>query len=213
MKTQTEQTNLSDTISRHRRRKHVVRPAFQLKHAITLALCVFVLTSLVSCVLYGVLHWQARQRLLAPETYTAEVGLVILLFATALSLLTALALAIWFILVTHRICGPLVLFQRCLEEIAQGRIPKLRPIRTRDELHDFWNAMSRAIDAIRKSRQDRGIQLAQALGTVQAAARVEDQLLREALESAIKDIHLLCKSAEQTGEEDTASAPAVETKP
>jgi hypothetical protein len=212
MKTNLNQTGLSDSPPRYRRRKHVVRPAFQLKHAITLASCVFILTSLVSCILYGVLHWQARQRFLAPETYTAEVGLVILLFATAMSLLTALALAIWFIMVTHRICGPLVLFERCLDEIAQGRIPELRPIRDKDVLHDFWETMSRAIATIRQSTEDKSTQLAQALGTVKAAAKVEDQLLREALESAISDIQLLCESTEQTGDRTTASAPTAKAK-
>lgn len=153
MQTDSNQTDLSDSTSRRRRRARVVRPAFQLKHAITLALAVFVLTSIVSSVLYGVLHAQARQRALTPESYTAEVGLVILLFAVGLSLVTALALGIWFILVTHRICGPLVYFQRCLEEIAQGNIPELRPIRKKDELHDFWNALSGAIEAIKQSRE------------------------------------------------------------
>ena len=213
MKTDPSQTGLSDSASRYRRRQRVVRPAFQLKHALTLALVVFVLTSILSTVLYGVLHAQTRQRFMAPETYTAEVGLVILGFAMAFSLVTALALAIWFILVTHRICGPLIHFERCLEEIAQGRIPDLRPIRDKDELHDFWSTLSRAIDAIKRSREDKGTQLAQALGTVQAAAQVEDESLRQALDSAIGDLQQLCEATKQTRDETTPSIPGEETKP
>ena len=67
---------------RNRRRNYVVRSGFQLRFAVSAGLVVFLASSIISSVLYGVVHEQARQRMMEPETYGAEVPFVVLGFAS-----------------------------------------------------------------------------------------------------------------------------------
>ena len=87
-------------VDANRRRKYLINPAFQWKHAITLSLAVFLLSSILSCVLYSVLHEQARHRIMYPMSYSMDVGTVILFSAFGFSVLTAGAVGFWCIFTT-----------------------------------------------------------------------------------------------------------------
>ena len=131
MQTSNLPTNSAAGAGKKRRKQYVINPAFQRKFAITIGLVVFMGTSMISSVLYGVLHSQARMRAMNPETYNAEVTLIILLAALILSLVTAGALAVWSIMVTHRICGPLYVLENCFRTLASGQFPTRRALRKR----------------------------------------------------------------------------------
>jgi hypothetical protein len=137
-------------VRRNRRRNYLVRPAFQLRFAVSAGLTVFLASSMISFGLYTALHQQARQRMMQPDTYTAEVPLVVLGFALLLAAVTAGAFAGWCILFTHRICGPLVVMDRYLNELAEGRFPEVRFLRKRDELKDLFVTLRRAISRLKQ---------------------------------------------------------------
>jgi HAMP domain-containing protein len=136
----------------NRRRGHMSRPMFQRRLAVTVSLTVFLLSSGTSVVLYNVLHHQARQRLIHPQEYVAEVGLVILVSALVFAGITAAAAGFWCLVMSHRICGPLVRLKRYMEEVADGRVPDVRPVRKNDELQDLLAAFSAMVEAVNRSR-------------------------------------------------------------
>lgn len=151
-----------------RRRKNlIINPAFQLRYAGTIMLGVFIASSLMSIVLYGLLFQQARNRLLhlAPSNIM-ENTYAIILFAAAFSLLMALALGVWSIVMTHRIGGPLYVMQKQLEELAQGRIPKLRRLRKRDEFKQLFGTFKEFVNGYKSQKQRQFQELEQALQLV-----------------------------------------------
>lgn len=74
---------------------------------------------------------------------------IFLLYLVVLVVVMALVLAIWGIIVTHRISGPLYIVARYLSVIAAGQYPDVRPLRKRDELHEFFAAFEEAVNAMR----------------------------------------------------------------
>jgi len=143
-----------------RRRNLIINAKFQIKYAATIMIGVFLGSSLVSFLLYGLLYHQARQRLLhlAPSN-VMENTYAIILFAAAFSMLMAVALGAWSIIMTHRIGGPLYVLQKQLEELAQGRIPKPRRLRKNDEFRELFATFKEFVGwyASRRKRQTENI--------------------------------------------------------
>jgi len=175
----------------NRRRQYLINPGFQWKYAIMLALAVFLISALISSVLYALLHHQARLRLMNPEAYTAQVTLVILLFGAAFSMLTAGALAVWCVFMTHRICGPLFVLERNLGELADGRFPKLRSLRRKDEFKDLYATFGRAVESLKVNKQAELATLTQALSIAESAANANDEARKDALSSVATHIKTL----------------------
>jgi len=168
---------------RNRRHKYVINPAFQWKYALTITIAVFLISSIVSSVLYGLLHHQARLRFMNPETYTAEVTLVIFLFGAVFSALTAGAVGVWCVVVTHRVCGPLYVLDRYLAQLAQGRIPKLRPMRRKDEFKELYSTFSKAIESLTAGKQAEILELTEAIRTAESAMDADDNGRKRAFKS------------------------------
>lgn len=145
------------------RRKHIINPAFQWKYALTAGAVVFLAASVIGTTLYGVLHQQARLRAMNPDTYTAEVGTVILVFGLAFAALGGGAVTFWCMRITHRICGPLFVLDRYFTELAAGRFPQVRSLRQKDEFKDLHQSLQKAIDVLKEQKR---IELA---GLVEAA--------------------------------------------
>jgi signal transduction histidine kinase len=64
------------------------------------------------------------------------------------------ALTIWGIIITHRVAGPLFIISRQLVDIAEGRYPKMRPLRKKDELHSFYATMNRMVSSLKQNEED-----------------------------------------------------------
>lgn len=187
---------------KNRRKNYIVNAAFQWRYAITIGLTVFFITSTMSSVLYTVLHHQARQRLIHPETYTGEVALVVLFAAIAFSAVTAGGVAIWSLIATHRMCGPLFVLERYLTELAEGRLPTLRPLRRKDEFKDLYRGFSRAIETLKARKQADLTVLAEALGSAKSALKGDDESRRRELESLVLHMEKMHKAvAEDLGGE------------
>jgi hypothetical protein len=55
------------------------------------------------------------------------------------------------ILITHRIAGPVHRVRKYLEEAAEGsELKPLESVRSRDEFHEFFDALSAFIERFRK---------------------------------------------------------------
>jgi methyl-accepting chemotaxis protein len=150
----------------HQRKQYLINPGFQWKIAGTIAAGVFVLSIIIGITLYGTLHQQARLRAADPAGYVAPVTSVMVCFALGFAALSAGGVGLWSILMTHRICGPIFVMKRYLLELAQGRIPSLRPLRKRDEFKDLYEAFDQAISSLRTARQRELVQLGTALEAI-----------------------------------------------
>ena len=181
---------------RNRRRQYVINPTFQWKYAFLTATAVFLITSILSSILYGLLHHQARMRLMHPETYTAEVTLVILFFGVAFAGVSAIGVGVWSIMVTHRFCGPLYVMERAMNTLAQGRLPKLRDLRRKDEFKAFYASFTRAVEVIRERRTADLEALRAALATARSGLDADDGERREVLERVIASMSELQARAE-----------------
>jgi methyl-accepting chemotaxis protein len=149
--------------SLRRRRSYLINPYFQWKYALTAGTVVFLAATIIGTVLYGVLHQQARLRAMNPETYTTDVGTVILGFALAFAVLAGGAVCFWAVRVTHRICGPLAVLDGYLAELAAGRIPRVRDLRRKDEFKHLHQSFRAAMNTLSEEKQIRVDRLAEAI--------------------------------------------------
>lgn len=182
----------------HRRRKYIINSAFQWKYALTIAVAVFLVVSLISSVLYGLLHHQARQRLMHPHTYTAEVTLVLIFFGVTASTITATAVGIWCLIVTHRICGPLYLLESKFAELANGHIPQLRGLRKKDEFKELFASFGTALDSLRERKQAEVTRLTKALSVARSALNADDETRKDTLLTIAGHLEALRAAAAET---------------
>ncbi len=137
----------------NRRQKRVVSPGFQWRYAMLLAGTVFVTSSILSVVMFAVLHHQARMRLINPQNATVEVGAAMLCFCVGLSGLMAAIVALGSLAFTHRMCGPLTVLKRYFDELSEGRLPVVRRLRRRDEFKELMASFASTVECMEKRRQ------------------------------------------------------------
>lgn len=138
---------------------------------------------MISSALYGLLHSQARMRAMNPETYSAEVTLIILFAALVLSLVTAGALGVWSIMVTHRICGPLYVLENCFRTLASGKFPTRRALRKKDEFKGLHDAFWEALNAVKATKQSELEGLEAAVAVARSGAKGDQQQQKKTLHS------------------------------
>ncbi|GJM26438.1 MAG: hypothetical protein DHS20C16_28530 [Phycisphaerae bacterium] len=142
------------TPKRNRRRKYIINPAFQWKYISLVGGGVFVASCLMSTVLYGMVYYQARERLLhLTQSQPLENTYGILIFAGAFALLMAAGFAVWTAILTHRIGGPIHVMMNYFADLSNSKIPKVRPLRAKDELKSFHDSFRRAADSLRCDRE------------------------------------------------------------
>jgi hypothetical protein len=164
------------------RRKYIVSPAFQVKYALSVMLAVFLSSSVLSTVLFGILHQQARLRQSYPGV-AAEVSLVILFAALGFAALTATGVACWWFVVSRRFSGPVLVMEGWLNELRGGRIPELRPLRRNDEFKELYVAFSKAIEHLKAQKQAELAEFTSALHTACSTADADEQVLRDAVDT------------------------------
>lgn len=82
------------------------------------------------------------------------------------------------IVATHKVAGPLFKMKRQLAEIAAGRLPKLAPLRRGDDLWDFFDVMTEAIQAMRSREQRELEDVERVLGAVDVERDHAKEILR-----------------------------------
>ena len=142
-----------------------------------------------------------------PQTDAASVGLLILAAAFGFSVLTAGVVGFWMVITTHRICGPLYLLDRYFHQLADGRMPKLRPLRRKDEFKDLFRTFGRVVERIRNDKQTELTLVNNALLATKTDPFVNEQECRKALEEVSRQLEglrtLLTESL--TGDDPTHS--------
>ncbi|MDO8632908.1 MAG: hypothetical protein Q7R41_20695 [Phycisphaerales bacterium] len=190
-------TTAQDAVHSYRRRTYLINPGFQWKQAGLIALSVFLLSTTISAVLSGVLHQQARQLAANPTGYRSDTTLVMVCFGLGFAALTAGGVGLWSILMTHRICGPLFVIKRYLIQIAEGRLPALRPLRRRDEFKDLYEAFDLALQSLRAKKQRELSQVKVALEAANRALGAEGETARASLEGVISRLEWLKSRADE----------------
>ena len=190
----TQTQNCAASASRQRvRRSPVINRAFQWKYAAAIMAIVFFLTSFLTMTLYDVLHRQARAMIISRGATISEVRLVMLFSALAFSAVTATALGAWSVFITHRICGPLHVMNRYLNELADGKLPHVRPLRAKDEFKEVHASLARAVASLRARRETELAALSRALELARGTGPVQDDMQRRALESVAQNLEKLCR--------------------
>jgi hypothetical protein len=194
-------------------RNYLISPAFQWKYTGLVIVGVFLMSALLSVVLFGTLYQQARARVVAPATSHAWANTIVIVVASlSFSTVMALACGVWSIIVTHRIGGPLFVMERTLAELAAGRFPKHRGLRKKDEFKGLYDMLWRAIDASRARQQADFEALTQALDSARSLAAGGGQGRQEALDCLTVQLETLRnRAAEALGEKvDCTAEPAPE---
>lgn len=151
-----------------RRKTYIVDPRFQWKYTTIIVLLGAGVAALMGAFLYRAYAENTRILDIDPR-YAAEMGRadqIFLLYLIALVVVMAVALGFWGIIVTHRISGPLYILSRYLGVLADGKFPDLRPLRRKDELHDFFNAFADAIAALKAREKSELREIVLALETI-----------------------------------------------
>lgn len=84
-------------------------------------------------------------------TYNSRITSVnIALLAAILVIIVIESIALYIILIrqTHRVSGPIYVISNFMREIIEGKKPNLRPLRSKDELKDFYELFKEMVAAI-----------------------------------------------------------------
>jgi methyl-accepting chemotaxis protein len=138
---------------RNRRRRRIIDPRFQWKYASLVALTVFVGSVLMSFTWFFILHQQARQRVINPQEALPRLTMVIVCFAVGWGAVMGAIVALGSFVFTHRISGPLYVLQGYFRELAAGRLPTVRALRTKDEFKDLMAGFAKAVESLKEGRQ------------------------------------------------------------
>jgi len=137
-----------------KRRSYFINRNFQGRYTALIVTGVFLLSMIMSLALYWVLFQQARERVIQPGAASPWANTqVMVLAALAFSALASVAVGIWTIILTHRMCGPLYVLEQYLSELRAGHLPKRRSLRRKDEFKDLFERFWQMVDDIREQKE------------------------------------------------------------
>ena len=173
------------------RRVYLVDRAFQLKYTLLL-----VATGLAVALAFGLWIWQAHLQIsdlvavdpaIRPLIEASDRNLAVVFVGIAL--LMAGALGLVGILVTHRVAGPIFVMGHYMSVLAQGRYPRMRTLRHRDELKGFFQNFLEAVVTLKRREAEHAAVLEDAVERMRAASSRAPELgpAIEALEAAARE--------------------------
>ena len=145
-----------------RRRTVLLDRGFQLRYSLLLATLGAAAVALLGALAYQV-HASAAGS--EPSAQMSAAGQTLLWLTVVAALGTAVVLGLFGLLLTHRVAGPVHVMGLYMAALADGRYPRLRPLRKGDELRQFFERFREAVDRIRSREADE----ARALSHVLAA--------------------------------------------
>lgn len=138
--------------ARPKRRVYLVDRRFQLKYTLVLAGA-----GLVVALVFGLWIWQAHRQSLEMAVTDPTLRAVLeagdrqLLFVfVGIAVTMSAALGLVGLILTHHVAGPIYVMSHYLSALAQGRYPRMRPLRRGDELKDFFQMFQRAVAVMRE---------------------------------------------------------------
>jgi hypothetical protein len=202
----------ADPQSQNRRRNYLINPSFQWKQACTIAVIVFLTSTIISFVTFGVLHQQARLRLSDPTGYQADVGSVILFFSIGCSAITAGGIGLWSILMTHRLCGPAYVIDCAMQELRDGRFPTLRGLRKKDEFQALYASVSGTVDALMARTRRELETVAEALDITRNAQTACDTDRQSSLQTLVSQLEELHRDLAESLQQDPVKPPSTSAR-
>ena len=141
--------------TRHQRRLlPIIDAHFQWKYTLIVTIVGVGSTAVLSAFLYTAHMANTRLLDLAGDAQmqeqVAQGDKVFLLYLLIGALAQGVVLAIWGLIVTHRISGPVYMAARYLGVIVKGQYPDVRPLRKHDELQGFFKTLAEAVQAMRQ---------------------------------------------------------------
>ncbi len=134
------------------RRNFLVDRAFQLKYTAIMVVVGAAITVLFGAMMYQA-HVDATQMMGLPDKFQQVVisryDNRLLYIVAAIAVVMSCALAVFGVLVTHRVAGPVYIIGRYLQTLGDGQFPAMRPLRQGDELKDFFRLFQETVDQIR----------------------------------------------------------------
>jgi hypothetical protein len=175
----------------HQRRVYLVDRAFQLKYTLLL-----MVVGVVVALAFGLWIWQAHLQVselaavdpaIRPLIEASDRNLLVIFLGIAV--LMAGALGLVGILVTHRVAGPIFVMGHYMSVLAQGRYPRMRTLRQRDELKGFFQNFLEAVATLKQREASHAAVLEDAVARMRAAASRAPELAPaiDALEAAARD--------------------------
>lgn len=158
------------------RRTYVLDRGFQLKYTVLLVVLGAAISSLFAAMTYLV-HLDA-ERGLPPipeiQEHFSRADSTLVALMAGITVLTAVALGLLGILITHRVAGPLYVMSHYVSILAKGRFPLMRPLRKRDELREFFDRFQQAVELMRIREVEEANSLEKALSTLAPLAQTEE---------------------------------------
>jgi hypothetical protein len=174
--------NVAAAPARMGRRTYVVDRSFQLKYTLLLALTGAIISAVFGCLMYAA-HLEARRTLEAYRDVVPSMWLKVQLaqgettmlwLVAGVTVMMAAALALFGVFLTHRVAGPVYVMSGYMSALARGRFPKMRPLRKRDELKDFFDRFQGAVEMLKKREADEVALLKDALEKLSPLAQAAD---------------------------------------
>lgn len=138
----------------NRRRTYLISPEVQWKWIVSIMVMVFAVSALITVLTYGVIYQAVRASTLQGAAATAgHTMLWMVLCGLGFATAPALALGFWCLFVSHRICGPVRVMERDLQEFCSGSFPKQRPLRKRDYFKGLHAELWRALNIVRNREE------------------------------------------------------------
>jgi methyl-accepting chemotaxis protein len=157
---------------RHSRRTYLIDRGFQLKYTLVMMVVGAAISLLFGAMMYQA-HLEITELLSLSEPARATVAAqnsTLLWLVVSISLVMALALGLFGVILTHRIAGPIYVFSHYMAVLGEGRFPKVRPLRKSDELGEFHDVFARAVAHLRERERAEGKALQEIAQVVEAAA-------------------------------------------
>jgi hypothetical protein len=160
------------------RRTYVIDRGFQLKYTLMLVISAAVISSVFGGLMY-IAHVEAVQELafesgLAPAAARTDEATILWLLG-GMTVLMAGALALFGVLITHRVAGPVYVMSHYISVLAKGRYPMMRPLRKGDELRAFFDRFQSAVEALRQREAQEADAIREALVTLDLVATTPEQ--------------------------------------
>ncbi|MBP7735583.1 MAG: hypothetical protein KA369_06375 [Spirochaetes bacterium] len=95
-------------------------------------------------------NMETLNRIITDNTGIITYNRILLASILVIVIIESIALYLLLIRKTHHISGPIYVMSSFMKDIIEGRDPKLRPLREKDELKEFYDLFQDMVKAVRK---------------------------------------------------------------
>jgi len=98
-------------------------------------------------------NMETLNRIITDNTGIIKYNRILLASILIIVVIESIALYVILIRKTHHISGPIYVMSNFMKDIIDGKDPKLRPLREKDELKEFYNLFQDMVRAVRKGER------------------------------------------------------------